>query len=82
MSYTAQRATSVLDKLSDREVAVFVRIARGTSLHDIGIDMGLAESTVSTYRGRLCRKLGLTRTVELVLLAHRLGLPTFRTPTR
>ena len=62
------------ERLSDREYRVMWLLASGRSLHQIAEEMHLSPSTVSTYRGRILKKLSLTSNVELVHYAmkHRL----------
>jgi two-component system, NarL family, invasion response regulator UvrY len=62
------------ERLSDREYRVMWLLASGRSLQQIAEEMHLSPSTVSTYRGRILKKLGLTSNVELVHYAmkHRL----------
>lgn len=67
-------AESVLAKLSEREVDVFTRLARGESQADIRRDLSLSHSAVSEYRRRVMVKLDLRTNVDLILLAHRCGL--------
>jgi len=52
--------------LSDREYEVFRRIARGESVRDIAESMALSIKTVSTYRGRILKKMGLKSNAELI----------------
>lgn len=62
------------EMLSDREYRVMWLLASGRILHQIAEDMHLSPSTVSTYRGRILKKLGLNTNVDLVHYAmkHRL----------
>ena len=62
------------ERLSDREYRVMWLLASGRSLQQIAEEMHLSPSTVSTYRGRILKKLNLTSNVELVHYAmkHRL----------
>jgi two-component system, NarL family, invasion response regulator UvrY len=62
------------ERLSDREYRVMWLLASGRSLQQIAEEMHLSPSTVSTYRGRILKKLGLASNVELVHYAmkHRL----------
>ena len=62
------------ERLSDREYRVMWMLATGKTLHQIAEEMRLSPSTVSTYRGRILKKLGLTTNVDLVHYAmkHRL----------
>jgi len=62
------------ERLSDREYRVMWLLASGKTLHQIADEMRLSPSTVSTYRGRILKKLGLNTNVDLVHYAmkHRL----------
>ncbi len=62
------------ERLSDREYRVMWLLASGKTLHQIADEMHLSPSTVSTYRGRILKKLQLSTNVDLVHYAmkHRL----------
>jgi DNA-binding NarL/FixJ family response regulator len=62
------------ERLSDREYRVMWLLASGKTLHQIAEEMRLSPSTVSTYRGRILKKLNLNTNVDLVHYAmkHRL----------
>ena len=62
------------ERLSDREYRVMWLLASGKTLHQIAEEMHLSPSTVSTYRGRILKKLALNTNVDLVHYAmkHRL----------
>jgi DNA-binding NarL/FixJ family response regulator len=62
------------ERLSDREYRVMWLLATGKTLHEIAEEMRLSPSTVSTYRGRILKKLSLHTNVDLVHYAmkHRL----------
>ena len=62
------------EKLSDRELQVFLRLARGESVSDIAEVLNLSVKTVSTYRTRLLEKLGVGSNAELATYALRHGL--------
>lgn len=57
---------NAIDKLSDRELAVFMALCRGLSNKEIASDMLLSEKTVSTYKTRLMDKLNVTNMVGLL----------------
>ena len=61
-------------QLSERELQVFLRLARGQSVSDIGRDFHLSVKTVSTYRSRLLEKMGVGSNAELAAYAVRNGL--------
>jgi two-component system, NarL family, invasion response regulator UvrY len=60
--------------LSDREYRVMWLIASGKQINEIAEEMALSPSTISTYRARIMRKLGLGNNAALVRYAvkHRL----------
>lgn len=62
------------DTLSDREYQIMCLVASGKTLREIAEDLRLGESTVSTYRQRVFRKLRVKKKSELVqyVLQHRL----------
>lgn len=73
---TAGGAVAPHEKLSDRELQVFLRLARGESVSDIGAALNLSVKTISTYRARLLEKLEVTSNAELAAYAIRHGLMT------
>ena len=62
------------ERLSDREYRVMWLLASGRSLQQIAEEMHLSPSTVSTYRGRILKKLGLHTNVDLVHYAMKYRL--------
>jgi DNA-binding NarL/FixJ family response regulator len=62
---------SLHEKLSDREYRVMWLLATGKQISEIAREMGLSPSTVSTYRTRILRKLGLASNAALVHYAVR-----------
>jgi two-component system, NarL family, invasion response regulator UvrY len=67
-------AKSVVDRLSEREFEVFVRLARGASVQRIAEDLNLSPSTVGTHLYNIKQKLRMTNQSELTLIAIREGL--------
>ncbi|MBS1191888.1 MAG: transcriptional regulator, LuxR family [Rhodocyclaceae bacterium] len=61
-------------QLSDRELEVFLQLARGASVSDIAAALNLSVKTVSTYRSRLLEKLSLSSNAEIAAYAIRHGL--------
>ena len=53
------------EAISDREYRVMWLLATGKGLQQIAGEMRLSPSTVSTYRGRIMKKLGLQTNVDL-----------------
>jgi DNA-binding NarL/FixJ family response regulator len=62
------------ERLSDREYQVLTKLAQGRSLRQIAEELVLSPKTISTYRGRLLEKLGLSSNGELIGYALRNGL--------
>ena len=68
------RDTPAHDMLSDREYRVMWLLASGKHINEIAEEIFLSPSTISTYRARILKKLGLANNAELVRYAvsHRL----------
>ena len=64
----------VHERLSDREYRVMCLLASGRPLNEIGRELFLSPSTISTYRLRILKKLNLENNAQLVryALEHRL----------
>jgi two-component system, NarL family, invasion response regulator UvrY len=62
------------EKLSDREYRVLWLLASGKQPREIANELRISPSSVSTYRLRIMRKLGLTTNAALVRYAVRQGL--------
>lgn len=61
-------------RLSERELDVFLRLARGATISEIAAILNLSAKTVSTYRSRLLEKLGVASNAELATYAIRHAL--------
>jgi len=61
----------LVGRLSDREIMVMQMLVRGMSNKEIGKTLYISNKTVSTYKTRLMRKLGVGSLVELVDLARK-----------
>jgi DNA-binding NarL/FixJ family response regulator len=59
------------EQLSDREYQVMLRIASGKTTKEIASELCLSGKTVSTYRVRLTKKIGLTSEAELTAYVFR-----------
>ena len=57
------------ERLSDREMQVFTRLAKGHKVTDIGEALSLSVKTVSTYRPRIMEKTGLSSNSDLTSYA-------------
>ncbi|WP_423597073.1 response regulator [Roseateles sp. MS654] len=62
------------ETLSERELQVFLRLARGETVGHIADGMSLSVKTVSTYRSRVLEKLALNTNSELTYYALKNGL--------
>jgi two-component system, NarL family, invasion response regulator UvrY len=62
------------DTLSERELDIFRRIARGRSIKEIAFDLAISDKTVATYLARIRVKTGLTGHVEIARYAMQNGL--------
>ena len=63
-----------LRDMTDREVEIFVMLARGLSVKEISEELCISNKTVSNYTAILKSKLNMTSTAELVHLAIETGL--------
>lgn len=65
---------SPVERLSEREFEVFIRLARGATVQRIAEDLKLSASTVGTHLYNIKQKLGVVNQSELTLIAirHRL----------
>lgn len=61
-------------QLSTREFQIFVQLAAGRTVTDIGNELCLSVKTVSTYRTRIMEKMNLSRNAELTAYALRHNL--------
>ena len=58
-----------LSGLSDREFEVMRRIALGQRSKEIAVALSLSVKTVATFKARVCRKIGLCGTADIVRYA-------------
>jgi two-component system invasion response regulator UvrY len=67
-------AKSPVERLSEREFEVFVRLAGGATVQKIAVDLNLSASTIGTHLYNIKQKLGVVNQSELTLIAirHRL----------
>jgi DNA-binding NarL/FixJ family response regulator len=66
LELTPDREKPLHETLSDREYRVMWLLASGKRVNEIATEMFLSPSTVSTYRIRILRKLGLANNAQLV----------------
>lgn len=55
-----------LDTLSHREFEIFTCVAKGETLKSISQHLNLSDKTISTYKRRICDKLEITNTQDIV----------------
>lgn len=60
--------------LSNRELQVLIRLARGATTREVSKELHLSMSTVETYRGRILEKLNLRNNSDMTRFAVRRGL--------
>ena len=61
-------------QLTDRESEVLLRVAKGFTLPEIGVQLGLSRHTIADYVKQIYRKLNVSSRAEAALEAQRLGL--------
>lgn len=71
---SGERSGVLHETLSDRELQVFLRLARGESVSAIAGQLHLSVKTISTYRSRVTEKLHVASNAELATYALRHGL--------
>lgn len=59
------------ERLSDREYQVLRMLGAGKSVKEIGFELSLSVKTVSTYRVRVLKKLGLSTNADVIRYALR-----------
>ena len=62
------------EQLSERELQVFLRLAKGETVGHMAVSMSLSVKTVSTYRTRVMEKMKLDSNSELTYYAMKNGL--------
>lgn len=67
-------AKSPLERLSEREFEVFMRLAGGATVQRIAQDLNLSTSTIGTHLYNIKQKLDVVNQSELTLIAIRHGL--------
>ena len=66
--------SSPLERLSEREFEVFMRLAQGAAVVRIATELNLSASTVGTHLYNIKQKLGASNQAELTLIALRAHL--------
>jgi two-component system invasion response regulator UvrY len=67
-------AKSPVERLSEREFEVFVRLAAGATVQRIAQDLSLSTSTIGTHLYNIKQKLAVVNQSELTLIAIRHGI--------
>ena len=62
------------EQLSERELQVYLRLAKGETIGHMAISMSLSVKTVSTYRTRVMEKMNLASNSDLTYYALKNGL--------
>jgi DNA-binding NarL/FixJ family response regulator len=60
--------------LTEREREVLLRVAKGFTLPEIGVQLSLSRHTIADYVKQIYRKLNVSSRAEAALEAQRLGL--------
>ncbi|EJN31489.1 response regulator containing a CheY-like receiver domain and an HTH DNA-binding domain [Pseudomonas sp. GM78] len=71
VSQVLRSEKQLINSLSDRELSIFLHLARGTSNKEIAEILHVSHKTVSTYKTRLTEKLNVKSSVHLRDLAQR-----------
>ncbi|MEO7852121.1 MAG: LuxR C-terminal-related transcriptional regulator, partial [Rubrivivax sp.] len=61
-------------QLTDRENEVLLRVAKGFTLPEIGVQLNLSRHTIADYVKQIYRKLNVSSRAEAALEAQRMGL--------
>jgi two-component system invasion response regulator UvrY len=64
----------LIEQLSERELQVFLRLAKGETVGHIALGMSLSVKTISTYRTRVLEKMKLASNSDLTYFALKEGL--------
>ena len=67
-------SASPVESLTEKELAVFMKLAEGRSVNDVAEDFCLSPSTVGTHLYHIKQKLNVQNAAELTLVAVRNGL--------
>jgi len=67
-------STNPVDTLTEKELAVFLKLAEGRSVNDVAGDFCLSPSTVGTHLYNIKQKLNVRNSAELTLVAVHNGL--------
>ena len=67
-------SSNPVDTLTDKEMAVFMKLAEGQTVNDVAGDFHLSPSTIGTHLFHIKQKLNARNAAELTLVALRNGL--------
>ena len=67
-------ASNPVDSLTEKEFAVFIKLANGQSVNQVAEDFCLSPSTVGTHLYHIKQKLNVQNASEMTLIALRAGL--------
>jgi two-component system invasion response regulator UvrY len=67
-------SSNPLETLTEKELAVFLKLAEGRSVNDVAADFCLSPSTIGTHLYHIKQKLNVQNAAELTLVAVRNGL--------
>lgn len=67
-------ASNPIETLTEKELAVFMQLAKGRSVNDVAEEFFVSPSTVGTHLYHIKQKLNLQNAAEMALLAMRHGL--------
>ncbi len=68
-SFQTEESSLAHEKLSERELTVFLKIARGRKIKEIADELNIGSSSVSTYRTRIIEKLNLHSNADIIRYA-------------
>ena len=71
---SASSASVPTVSLTDRETEVLLRVAKGYTLPEIGVQLTLSRHTIADYVKQIYRKLNVSSRAEAALEAQRMGL--------
>ena len=72
---SASSAAVPVVSLTERETEVLLRVAKGYTLPEIGVQLTLSRHTIADYVKQIYRKLNVSSRAEAALEAQRMGLP-------
>lgn len=64
--HPGKKTKDLHQQLSNREYQIFFMLAKGVSTKDIAANISLSSKTVSTYRSRLLKKMGMKSNADII----------------